>query len=166
MWWPTAEWGECQVKSSLRICLNLRLKESCPCLVLVLCLKPISNKVKHFYRTQVNLRSDLWVRMSVTPPPLWNLTDVMLANEDTNSIPTYIPLSRLYSPRSGWNLKKISGRIGLLELPRDMMHVNPIWPSGRIDAWKSYMAQGTYRVCMSLGQYYIRMDILYCPRDV
>ena len=88
MWWPTAEWGECQVKSSLRICLNLRLKESCPCLVLVPRLKPISNQVKHFYRTQVDQRSDLWVRMSVTPPPLWNLTDVMLANEDTNSIPT------------------------------------------------------------------------------
>jgi len=26
------------------------------------------------------------------------------------------------------------------------MHVNPIWPKGRIDAWKSYMAQGTYIV--------------------
>ena len=37
----------------------------------------------------VTLWSDLWVRMSVTPPPLWNLTDVMLANEDTNSMPTY-----------------------------------------------------------------------------
>ena len=28
------------------------------------------------------------------------------------------------------------------------------------------MAQGTYRVYMSLGQFYRRMDILYSPRDV
>ena len=33
-------------------------------------------------------------------------------------------------------------------------------------AWKSYMAQGTYRVYTSLGQYYRRMEILYCTRDV
>ena len=32
----------------------------------------------------------------------------------------YIPLPRLYSPRRGWNLQKISGRIGLLKLPRDV----------------------------------------------
>ena len=51
--------------------------------------------------------------------------------------------------------------------PRDVyMHVNPIWPKGRIDAWKSYMAQGTYIVYTSLGQYYRRMEILYCTRDV
>ena len=32
----------------------------------------------------------------------------------------YIPLPRLYSPRRGWNLQTISGRIGLLKLPRDV----------------------------------------------
>ena len=38
------------------------------------------------YRTQVNLGSDSWVRMSVSPTPCWDLTDVTLADEDTNSI--------------------------------------------------------------------------------
>ena len=33
---------------------------------------------------------------------------------------THIPLPRLYSPRSGWTLQKISGHIGLLKLPRDI----------------------------------------------
>ena len=38
-----------------------------------------------FYRTQVNLGSDSWVRMSVRH--LWlDLTDMTLADEDTNSI--------------------------------------------------------------------------------
>ena len=37
------------------------------------------------------------------------------------------------------------------------MNVNPIWPKGRIDACKSYMAQGAYIRCM---------QILYGPRDV
>ena len=45
-----------------------------------------------FYRTQVNLGSDLWVRMSqtnkLTPRPCVDLTDVTLADEDTNSILT------------------------------------------------------------------------------
>ena len=41
--------------------------------------------INHFYRTQVNLGSDLWVRMSVRD--VWlDLTDVTLADEDTNSI--------------------------------------------------------------------------------
>ena len=43
---------------------------------------------KKNYRTQVNLGSDLWVWMSVTHTPLWNLTDVTLADEETNSILT------------------------------------------------------------------------------
>ena len=41
-----------------------------------------------FYRTQVNLGSDLWVRMSVRHRRFVDLTDVTLADEDTNSIPT------------------------------------------------------------------------------
>ena len=48
-------------------------------------------KIHNFYRTQVNLGSDLWVRMSVTDSvqDLWlDLTDVTLADEDTNSILT------------------------------------------------------------------------------
>ena len=48
---------------------------------------PTSN-VSHFYRTQVNLGSDLWVRMSITMPPCWDLTDVTLDDEDANSILT------------------------------------------------------------------------------
>ena len=41
-----------------------------------------------FYRTQVSLGSDLWVRFSITKRPFADLTDVTLADEDTNSIPT------------------------------------------------------------------------------
>ena len=42
-----------------------------------------------FYRTQVNLGSDSWVRMSVTHSNTCvDLTDVTLADEDTKSIPT------------------------------------------------------------------------------
>ena len=41
----------------------------------------------YFYRTQVNLGSDSWVRLSVTN--VWlDLTDVTLADEDTKSKPT------------------------------------------------------------------------------
>ena len=51
-----------------------------------------SLSVKHFYRTQVHLGSDLWVRMSVcpslSPTPLWNLTELTLADDDTNPILT------------------------------------------------------------------------------
>ena len=42
----------------------------------------------NFYRTQVNLGSDLWVRMSVTKRAFVDLADVTLADEDTNSILT------------------------------------------------------------------------------
>ena len=42
----------------------------------------------HFYRTQVSLGSDLWVLMSLHPTPFADLTDVTLADEDSNSIPT------------------------------------------------------------------------------
>ena len=41
-----------------------------------------------FYRTQVSLGSDLWVRLSLTEPPFADLTDVTLADEDTNPILT------------------------------------------------------------------------------
>ena len=44
--------------------------------------------ISDFYRTQVYLGSDLWVRVSLTERPFWDLTDVTLADEDTNSIPT------------------------------------------------------------------------------
>ena len=44
----------------------------------------------NFYRTQVYLGSDLWVRVSLseslTPRPFADFTDVTLADEDTNSI--------------------------------------------------------------------------------
>ena len=39
-----------------------------------------------FYRTQVYLGFDLWVRVSVTNCA--DLTDVTLADDDSNSIPT------------------------------------------------------------------------------
>ena len=51
-------------------------------------MKPVP---KHFYRTQVSLGPDLWVLMSVRPSlptPFADLTDVTLADEDSNSIPT------------------------------------------------------------------------------
>ena len=41
-----------------------------------------------FYRTQVNLGSNRWVRLSVSPEGFWDFTDVTLADEDTNSILT------------------------------------------------------------------------------
>ena len=62
------------------------LQKDCPTCAscqFILCLR-----VCFFYRTQVNLGSDLWVRLSVRETPLWNLTDVTLADEDTNSILT------------------------------------------------------------------------------
>ena len=42
--------------------------------------------IHYFYRTQVSLGSDLWVRFSLTELPFADLTDVTLANEDANSI--------------------------------------------------------------------------------
>ena len=42
----------------------------------------------HFYRTQVSLGSDLWVLISLHPRLFADLTDVTLADEDSNSIPT------------------------------------------------------------------------------
>ena len=54
--------------------------------------KPSSAKSDVFYRTQVSLGSDLWVLMSVRPSVTErlcsDLTDVTLADEDSNSIPT------------------------------------------------------------------------------
>ena len=41
-----------------------------------------------FYRTQLSLGSDLWVRLSLTGTPFADLTDVTLAIEDINSILT------------------------------------------------------------------------------
>ena len=49
---------------------------------------PFPHMSAHFYRTQVSLGSDLWVRFSLAKRRLWNLTDVTLADEDTNSILT------------------------------------------------------------------------------
>ena len=44
---------------------------------------------RRFYRTQVSLGSDLWVRsLSLSPRPFWNLTDVTLADGDTKPILT------------------------------------------------------------------------------
>ena len=48
----------------------------------------ISDSVFCFYGTQVYLGSDLWVRVSLTKRGFANLTDVTLADEDTNSILT------------------------------------------------------------------------------
>ena len=43
----------------------------------------------YFYRTQVSLGSDLWVRsLKQTPRGFWNLTDVTLADGDIKSILT------------------------------------------------------------------------------
>ena len=42
----------------------------------------------NFYRTQENLGSNSWVRLSVSLRPCVDLTDVTLADEDTNSILT------------------------------------------------------------------------------
>ena len=44
--------------------------------------------VNNFYRTQVNLGTDLWVRLSLSLRPFVDLTYVTLADEETNSIPT------------------------------------------------------------------------------
>ena len=63
---------------------------------------------------------------STTHQTLWEIRMVVWRNEvwfrirGVKTIHLYIPLPRLYSPRSGWNLLNISGHIGLLELPRDI----------------------------------------------
>ena len=49
---------------------------------------PVHQSPLTIYRTQVNLGSDLWVRMSVRHRRFGDLTDVTLADEDTNSILT------------------------------------------------------------------------------
>ena len=41
-----------------------------------------------FYRALVSLGSVLWILMSLTPRLFADLTDVTLADEDNNSIPT------------------------------------------------------------------------------
>ena len=46
---------------------------------------PIQRFHLDFYRTQVSLGSDLWVRLSLTERGFVDLTDVTLADEDTNS---------------------------------------------------------------------------------
>ena len=50
-------------------------------------LCPEVQECQSFYRTQVNLGSDSWVRMSVSESTTCiDLADVTLADEDTNSI--------------------------------------------------------------------------------
>ena len=39
-----------------------------------------------FYRTQVSLGSGLWVPVYIHPRALWNIADVTLADDDTNSM--------------------------------------------------------------------------------
>ena len=46
----------------------------------------LSTFLSNFYRTQVYLGSDLWVLVSLTHTPFADLTNVTLADEDTNSI--------------------------------------------------------------------------------
>ena len=47
----------------------------------------IHSSTEFFYRTQVSLGSDLWVLMSVHTRLFADLTDVTLADEDSNSTP-------------------------------------------------------------------------------
>ena len=68
--------GKCSAKSPCKMC-----NFSTPKIQFL-------HKNKHFYRTQVNLGFDSWVRMSVSETPCVDLTDVTLADEDTNSILT------------------------------------------------------------------------------
>ena len=49
--------------------------------------KIYAKKCVNFYRTQVSLGSDLWVLMSLTDRLFADLTDVTLADEDSNSTP-------------------------------------------------------------------------------
>ena len=54
------------------------------------CMTPLPPSNCNFDRAQVNLGSDLWVRMSVTEyvrDLCWDLTDATLADKDTSSIP-------------------------------------------------------------------------------
>ena len=81
-------------------CTNLAfatISTYCNLLLFALCIYkweclPWDPKVQHwtFYRTQVSLGSNLWVRLSLTQTerPFADLTDVTLANEDTNPILT------------------------------------------------------------------------------
>ena len=76
----------------------------------------------HFYRTQVSLGSDLWVLMSVSDSLhtrlCADLTDVTLADEDSNSTPAdYINRAILgnvamqVAPPGGQKLKKIKNKV-------------------------------------------------------
>ena len=56
--------------------------------ILEAALKKKNSCVLHFYRTQVSLGSDLWVWAYVSPRLCADLTDVTLADKDTNSIQT------------------------------------------------------------------------------
>ena len=56
--------------------------------ILEAALKKKNSCVLHFYRTQVSLGSDLWVWAYVSPRLCADLTDVTLADEDSNSLPS------------------------------------------------------------------------------
>ena len=73
-------------RSPASTCIHLRPPTSfCVLLRPPASLRPYK---ANFYRTQVNLGSDLWVRMSVSLRGLLNLTDVTPADDDTNPILT------------------------------------------------------------------------------
>ena len=48
------------------------------------CYMHCLNDVLHFYQTQVSLGCNLWVRFSLPKRRFANLTDLTLADEDTN----------------------------------------------------------------------------------
>ena len=49
-------------------------------------LLSLSLSISTFYRTQAYMGSDLWIQVSLTEWPFWDLTDVTLTDEDAISI--------------------------------------------------------------------------------
>ena len=66
----------------------------------------------YFYRTQVNLGSDLWVRLSVTERPFVDLTDVTLADYLVIEITCWWVTPGILEQHSWWHVtNRISWRL-------------------------------------------------------
>ena len=83
--WPFCEhrWTKMSNSSVFVFYLYLYLYLHHPT-ILEAALKKKNSCVLHFYRTQVSLGSDLWVWAYVSPRLCADLTDVTLADEDSN----------------------------------------------------------------------------------
>ena len=111
--------------------LNLKRRQLHPALILI-SMKPlkwrrVSNSRFNIYEGCVIWQTILWASSEDCLVSILFCIKILINIQECHNLKTAIacfyhniPLPRLYSPRSGWNLQKISGHIGLLELPRDI----------------------------------------------